>query len=166
MLKSSGKTVRAMEIIQQNEKNPPCFLTMGGLEGWKEEDRLGKVKHFGFLEDARDQALVYAAADGFLCTTLADGQPQTALESLACGTPVIAFDIGPMPDLALEGQTGILVSEVSANALADALVEQFLISDTLADMRERCRKFAVERFDLQRQTNRYVDLYERILLDE
>ena len=124
---------------------------------------LGKVKHFGFIEDPARQALMYSAADLFLCSTLADAQPQTAVESLACGTPVIAYDIGPMPELVQDGKTGFIVPEVSAESLAETLEEVLDDTEPLAEMGQYCREEAEQKYDLSEQTKKYVELYEKVL---
>ena len=154
---------KALEELQEKGEFNPMLLTMGGDEGWKSPDSLQKVHHFGYVRDADQQALIYAAADAFVCSTLADGQPQTALESLACGTPIIAFDIGPMPDLAIPGETGFLAPETTAKALR-GVIEMFLLkTDRYPAMRENCRKQALEKYDLGKQTEKYVQLYEQVL---
>jgi glycosyltransferase involved in cell wall biosynthesis len=154
---------RALEILQTVSPPAPLLITMGGEQGWDHPETLSRIQHYGFVEEAEKQALIYAAADGFLCTTLADGQPQTALESIACGTPVIAFDIGPMPGLALEGQTGMIVSPTSSEALALQIRNHLMVENNLKPLRENCRKYAQQNFDLEVQTDRYVSLYEQIL---
>jgi len=153
----------ALERIQAETGQAPWLITMGGEEGWSRPETLKKVKHFGYIRDADMQARIYSAADAFLCTTLADGQPQTALESLACGTPVVAFDIGPMPGIALEGKTGVIVTNPTAEALANTIEQHLIQGDGLSNLRESCRAFAESNFDLKVQTGKYVSLYERIL---
>jgi glycosyltransferase involved in cell wall biosynthesis len=154
-----------MEMIQAKDPKMAMFITMGESRRWKEPERLENFKHFGFIADPGKQALVYAAADAFLCTTLADGQPQTALESMACGTPVIAFDIGPMPEEILDAKTGYIVPDINPSALV-SVIETFLENDELVPVLQAyCRKQAQEKYDLDRQTNQYIRLYEGVLED-
>jgi len=153
----------AMEIIQEKDPEKAMFITMGESRRWKEPERLKNFKHFGFIEDPHKQALVYAAADVFLCTTLADGQPQTALESMACGTPVIAFDVGPMPEEVIEAKTGFIVPNQDPAALV-SVIEKFLENaDRVHKLQVNCRKQAQEKYNLDKQTNKYISLYEKIL---
>jgi len=158
--------VEALSKLQQQGKPTPMLLTMGGSKGWDQVESLEKIKDLGYVRDPEQQALVYASADAFLCTTLADAQPQTALESLACGIPIIAFDVGPMRDLAIEGKTGYIAQDTTADSLLDA-IDVFLGSG-IADMgyRENCRKEAIQKYDLVKQTEKYIDLYERILAEK
>jgi glycosyltransferase involved in cell wall biosynthesis len=154
--------VAAMQEIQ-NQQDGTGLVTMAANQGWDEAEKLARVFHLGFIPEAEKQALVYSAADAFLCTTLADGQPQTALESLACGTPVIAFNLGPMPEIVIPGKTGYLAGSPGSSDLLEAI--QYFLKDTesQSQLQAGCRKHAVKKYDLRKQTQRYIDLYEKIL---
>jgi len=155
--------LEALEGLQDGGAVTPTLITMGGKEGWDQPENLNKVEHYGYVRDPERQALIYAAADAFLCTTLADGQPQTALESLACGTPVIAFDVGPMPELVVNGKTGRIAPEISSQSLSTTIEEYYKQENLHNFMQENCRKEALEKYDLTRQTEAYIDLYKAIL---
>lgn len=157
---------KALERMQAERDSMPLLVTMGGAKGWDQPERLHNVKHLGYVRDPEQQALVYAASDVFLCPTLADGQPQTALESLACGIPIIAFDLGPMPDLAINGKTGMLVPDQTAENLQSAIEDFLERKDDFVGFRENCRREAQKKYDLERQTEKYIELYEVILADQ
>ncbi len=116
-------------------------------------------------QDGGKQALIYAAADAFLCTTLADGQPQTALESLACGTPLIAYDLGPMPELVEPGKTGYLAKTPTVRGLVNSIEEFLCDEDNWMKMQDNCRQKALVEFDLEKQTQMYIDLYENLIIE-
>ncbi|MCD6424244.1 MAG: glycosyltransferase [Anaerolineales bacterium] len=158
--------VEALEEMQEIGKTKLTLITMGGKEGWDKPEKLNKVEHYGYVRDPEKQALVYAAADAFLCTTLADGQPQTALESLACGTPVIAFDLGPMPGLVFNDKTGQIAPQATAQSLYKTIDKFLAKEDQHPFMREYCRKEALQKYDLGKQTQKYIDLYEKILKEK
>jgi glycosyltransferase involved in cell wall biosynthesis len=127
---------------------------------------LDRVKHYGYVREAEKQALIFSAADAFLCPTLADGQPQTVLESLACGTPVIVFDVGPMPDLVENDKTGRIAPDKTSQSLLVAIQEFYEQDDLHPFMQDYCRKEARQKYDLAKQTKLYVDLYEKILKEK
>jgi|GEM_PF-6679913 len=155
--------VEALEEIQATGTLKTTLLTMGSNQGWDKPETLERAVHYGFVREPEKQSLVYSAADAFLCTTLADGQPQTALESIACGTPVIAFDIGPMPGLVQNGKTGRIAKETNSQSLQNAIEDFYNQIDQHQFMQEYCRKEALEKYDLVKQTEKYIDLYEKIL---
>jgi glycosyltransferase involved in cell wall biosynthesis/mannose-6-phosphate isomerase-like protein (cupin superfamily) len=81
----------------------------------------------------------------------------SVVESMACGTPVIAFGRGSMPELIRDGSTGFIVDDV------DAAVQAVGRIDTID--RRRCRDEVEERFTCQRMAHEYVDVYHKILED-
>jgi glycosyltransferase involved in cell wall biosynthesis len=117
----------------------------------------GGVTALGRLDDDR-LALAYAAADVFLLPALAENLPNAVLESLACGTPVAAFDVGGMSDAVREGQTGRLAPAGDVPALT-AAVASLLDSDLQA----RCRALAEAEFGAAREAAAFADLYEELL---
>lgn len=113
-------------------------------------------RSLGRLDDAR-LALAYAAADVFVLPTLAENLPNTAIESIACGTPVAAFAVGGVVDAVRHGETGKLVPAGDAKALGAA------VSDLLAsDLRERCRAVAEREFAAEREARAFADLYAEL----
>lgn len=77
-----------------------------------------------------------------------------AMEAIACGTPVIAFPAGALPDIVEHGVTGFLVHTVGEMADAIHMVDGL--------DRERCRATARERFSLQRMVEGYFSYYRRL----
>jgi len=79
----------------------------------------------------------------------------SVVESLACGTPVIAFSKGALPELISHGRTGFLVSSVEE---AVEYVPKVRELD-----RKVCRQAAEERFSYQRMVQDYIRVYEQVL---
>lgn len=77
-----------------------------------------------------------------------DGLPQMLMEAMACGLPVVSTRIAGIPDLVIDGQTGVLVEPGDPAALADAL--QALLADPAraARLAEAGRAHVLETFDL------------------
>ena len=79
----------------------------------------------------------------------------SVIESMACGTPVIAFNKGSMPELIKDGENGFLVENIEE--AIEALKKVNEIS------RKRCQKTVKERFSADRMVDEYVKIYELIL---
>jgi len=76
-------------------------------------------------------------------------------EAMLCGTPVIAFNRGSMPELILNGKTGFLVNNV--NEAVESLQEIHKIS------RQVCRQWSLDQFSQEKMTKEYIGLYQSIL---
>ena len=77
------------------------------------------IKHGRLGDESLRQ--FYSAIDVFVVPSRMEGFPNTALEALACGTPVIAFDTGPMGDYLVHGETALLAEAFSASDLANQI---------------------------------------------
>ncbi|PIZ64526.1 hypothetical protein COU87_04340 [Candidatus Roizmanbacteria bacterium CG10_big_fil_rev_8_21_14_0_10_39_12] len=82
----------------------------------------------------------------------------TVIESMACGTPVVAFSNGSMPELIVDGKTGFLVDNSEAiNGLKKAIGNINQIN------RKECREHIEKNFSKERMTNKYIDAYHKTI---
>jgi glycosyltransferase involved in cell wall biosynthesis len=121
------------------------------------------VRSLGLLEDDQRIALAYAAADVYVLPALAENLPNVALESLACGTAVAAFDVGGVPDVVRDGETGLLATVGDAEALA-ARVRTLLADDDLRARLAGAGRDLMEREHTQElEARRLADLYQELV---
>ncbi len=116
--------------------------------------------HLGRVTDDHKLSLAYSAADVFVIPSLQESFGQTVTESMACGTPVVGFDAGGIPDMVRPGLTGELAPVGDAAALADRVAH--VLADPVRWRRngEICRQVAVDEYGLQLQATRYLELYQ------
>ena len=81
----------------------------------------------------------------------------SVVESMACGTPVIAFDRGSMPELIENGQNGFLVSNVNEAVASVARLQEI--------DRATCRRHVERRFTVERMIDEYINVYAMITRD-
>jgi glycosyltransferase involved in cell wall biosynthesis len=117
------------------------------------------VHAFGYIHTDSDLVRVYAAADVFALPSLEDNLPNTMLEAMSCGTPVVAFRTGGMPDVIRHGVTGILAPFGDTIALGEAILNVLLDGDAIQRMGVACRRVIEEGYRLDVQARRYVDLF-------
>ena len=122
-----------------------------------------KTHFLGYLQDEISMAIVYAAADVFVAPSLEDNLPNTVLESLSCGTPVVAFNIGGMPDMVSHKKNGYLAPGFDTTELAKGLL--WVIEDKIRwkNLSEEARNTVVQSYTLQCSASRYADLYDEVL---
>ena len=117
----------------------------------------------GLVSDERLVSLAYSTADVFVCPSLQDNLPNTVLESMACGVPVVSFNVGGLPDMVREGITGNLVPAGNISGLREAIVGILRDPARRSAMAANCRQVAVGEYSLEIQARRYISLYETIL---
>ena len=119
------------------------------------------VIHLGNINDERLMSIAYSLADVFVIPSLMDNLPNTVLESLSCGTPVIGFPTGGINDLIVHGENGLLTKEVSVDSLLET-INLFLNSICNFD-RNTIREKALNNYSQNIQANKYIKLFETIL---
>jgi glycosyltransferase involved in cell wall biosynthesis len=124
---------------------------------------LPAIHAVGYVNDPKRQAMVYSAADMFVIPSLQEGFGLTGLEALSCGTPVVGFDTGGIPDFVVDGKTGLLARVGDSTDLAEKI--NILIDDPAARRRmgARGREFVLDNFRQQRQAEQYVRLYDEVV---
>ncbi len=127
-------------------------------------DTLGiPVLSLGYTESDHQLSHYYAAANVCVLPSLEDNLPNIMLEAMSCGTPLIAFATGGIPDLVRPGQTGELVPVGDVAQLAAALRNSILQPERLAACEAQCRQAIVQNHTLVHQAQRYLDLYQTLL---
>jgi len=119
------------------------------------EPRLNAQCRFVGAVRGREKRRLLSTARCVLVPSLAtETSSLVALEALACGTPVVAFDRGALREIIEQGRTGFLVNSIEEMAQAMQACE-YIASQT-------CRETARRRFSLERMINSYFSLYERL----
>jgi glycosyltransferase involved in cell wall biosynthesis len=119
------------------------------------------IRYQGRINDERLMALAYSAADAVVIPSREDNLPNVMLESLACGTPVISFPVGGMPDVITNSFNGLLAEEVTAESLAKTIAEFF--ENPGIFKRNEISAHAGIYFSPQIQASAYIRLYKEML---
>ena len=114
----------------------------------------------GLLTDTHE---IYPALDVFVQTSRVEGMPFTVLESMACGTPVVAIGVGGVPEIIVAGTTGLLSAQGDWAGVGNAVLK--LLDDPVKkrQMGEAARKRVEESFNLDESTRRMSDLFHRLV---
>ena len=120
-----------------------------------------KVINFGSISGENELAMIYNAADVFVLPSLEDNLPNTVLESLSCGTPVVAFNIGGIPDMIRHKKTGYLAEYKNSQSLAEG-ISWIIKNKNLINISYDCRKEALEKYPLELQAKNYLTIYQKL----
>ena len=125
---------------------------------------LGLESHYmGYVHDDATLALLYSAADVLVMPGIQEVFPLTVLESLACGTPCVAFQGSGIDDLISHRQNGFLAPAANLQAFTKGIA--WVLED---ESRRQClcrnaRETVLRKFSLELVARMYSDLYEETL---
>lgn len=103
---------------------------------------------------------LYSAADVLALPSIQENYPNMILESMACGTPVVAFADGGIPEMIEDGKTGLLATSHQPESFATRLAEALSAAPS---MRGACRSVVENKSTLERMACEYADLYRSLL---
>lgn len=166
-VKGYSKLLSAMQIV--NKSYPEVYLVIVGEGDQRkalEQQALlqGLTKNVVFTGLRLDIPKVLMAFDMFALASETEGFPNAILEAMAAGLPVVATDVGGVPELILDKQTGFLVKSGDIRALAQALTS--LINDP--HLRHQLAKAGQRRiaqhFTIDQTIQKTVSLYDQLLI--
>jgi glycosyltransferase involved in cell wall biosynthesis len=112
----------ALRVLKEEAIPDVEALIFGSEYSWAIADKVPFPLHFtGKLHDSYSLVLVYSAIDVYVTPTLADNLPQTCLEAMACGVPIVGFNVGGIPDMIEHEITGYLSKYRDSNDLVKGI---------------------------------------------
>lgn len=138
-----------------------------GLLSWGQKPDLDfpdglEVKFAGSISSESEISELYSACDLFVCPSRSDNLPNTVLESLACGVPIIGSDAGGIPDMVREGETGWSFQSDNPDSCSSAIQTAIASAARWPSMKQRCREIALQDYSLQRQATSYSKLFSSL----
>ncbi|MEZ7892928.1 MAG: glycosyltransferase [Candidatus Wallbacteria bacterium] len=123
-----------------------------------------KTNYISYLYDEVSLRLLYSAADIMVVPSITENLPNTIMESLACGTPVVAFNIGGISDLVDHKINGYLASPFDENDLVNGML-WILSSDEkhYLNISNNCKTKIIKGFSLNDQSYSYLSLFKELL---
>ncbi len=143
---------------------PDLQLVIFGQHAPQSLPQLGFPVHYtGHLHDDLSLRAVYSAADAFVIPSRQDNLPNTGLEAHACGTPVVAFNAGGLPDIVEDRVTGALAEPYEPKSLASAIRWVLEDSSRLNGLGCAARQRAERLWTPARVATLYKKVYKSVL---
>jgi glycosyltransferase involved in cell wall biosynthesis len=121
------------------------------------------VRFTGGIRDRRDLARLLAAADVFVSASLMETYGLTLMEAMGCGTPVVAFRVGGIPEAAPDGQVGVLCNPLDTSALLNAIETLRFSSQFRAELGKAASELVTGRNSKTRFAAEFARLYQECL---
>ena len=143
-------------IFEQIEKcfGDACCILLVGVK----EVKKGNVICLDYVKSRDDLAKIYRTADVFVNVTHADSLPTVNLEAMACGVPVVTYDVCGSTETITE-KTGIAVQENDTEKLIDAINEIKMMG--MRTFSYECRDHILKNYNADLSYEKYINIYER-----
>jgi glycosyltransferase involved in cell wall biosynthesis len=116
-----------------------------------------------FLGVRQDVPNLLAISDLFVLPSLWEGLPNSVLEAMAAGLPVVATNVDGSPEVVVDGETGVLVPPADPVALADAICSLLQDEALRVSMAEAARTRVAECFSQEANVAAFEDLYQGLI---
>src|SRR5690554_990779 len=159
--KGFSELIQALEQINKETTNVHC-LVFGAGSLLLDQTKLPPIHLPGHLTP-KELAEVYGASDIFVIPSLHEAFGLTAIEAMACGTPVIGFNTGGIPDSVKAGKTGWLVEPGNSQDLAHHILKLTNNPASIRALSTSCFLYTQQNFSQQYEADQYKQVFDNIL---
>ena len=166
--KGQRHLVRALPLLLERVPSAHVAIAGGGeLEGQLRTlaDGLGVGERVHVLGPRRDVAAIMRAIDVFAMPSIWEGFGIVLLEAMAAARPIVASRVATIPEVVLDGETGILVPPGDPESLAEALADLAMDPEAASRMGEAGRERLRRSFSLEKMVGATESLYEELLTE-
>jgi sugar transferase (PEP-CTERM/EpsH1 system associated) len=165
-LKDHATAVRTIKRVAARHPEVRLILVGDGPEQEKIQAEIRRCdlgRHIRLLGLRNDVGRLLHAADVFLLTSISEGIPLTAIEAMNAGLPVVATRVGGLPEIVVQGRTGVLAPSRDDEELADCILRLAADPALRAAMGRAGRERARAVFSQSRMHQQYLELYQEML---
>jgi colanic acid/amylovoran biosynthesis glycosyltransferase len=168
VVKNLGVLIRSCGLLRDRGIAFRCMLVGDGpcraeLETLSAQLALSELVQFAGFATQEEVLHYWQSASLGVLTSDNEGMPVCLMEAAACGVPVVATCVGGIPELVIDGQTGLLTPPGDARALASALERLLVDSDLRKRFGAAARKRAEAKFSVVNQVDQLIELWSHIL---
>ena len=151
-----------VSAISQLKRDDVIIVLFGGDISDEEKKQLKyPIYSFGYIYDEYSTILLYNTADVFVIPSLAENFPNTILESLACGTPVVGFNVGGIPDLVIHNETGYLAKYKDNLDLANGI--NWILDNEILFPSCKLHNYVIEHYSYKKITKQHKNYIHNLL---
>jgi glycosyltransferase involved in cell wall biosynthesis len=152
--------LEAMKLYRQSHSDLPSIILYGSQNHDVKIDGF-EIIHSGFLSQ-NELIAYYQASDIYVITSVEDNLPNTVMEAIACGLPVLSFETGGIPEMVQHLQSGYIAKYKSIEDICNGL-DVLLHSADLNQMSQNARNYCLENFSEKVIAEKYTKKYQSLL---
>ena len=149
--------------LDQNDKEY-LFVVFGAEQPHDKPEFGMKTRYMGTLTDDAALTVLYSSADVMVVPSKTENLPNTVMESMACGTPVVAFRIGGIPDLISHKVNGYLANPFDTSDLAKGIKWITNSDGDYEGISEKCRDKVLNEYAIEIISEQHKKLYSELLV--
>ena len=161
--KGGDLLLQALRQLPASLKKEVLLITIG--EGGKKLSQAIDMEmlHYGYTSSDQLKVILYSAADIFVFPSRLETFGIVLQESMACGTPLVAFKTGGVPDVVRPGITGYLAKTEDPRDFCQGIVKLLEDQHLREQMGRHCRAISVQEYSLERYAQKYLEVYHELL---
>ncbi len=155
----------AVDVLKQHPDTKFLFVGGGPKETEIRQEIAAKGLRNKFILTGTRQDIpeILNSMDIFVLPSQMEALGQAIAEAMAAGLPVVASNVGGIPELALDGKTGYLVPHSDSKALASAINKLLANPRTAKEMGQAGQKYVQQKFDCRHMIDKTAQLYRQLL---
>ena len=158
--------LQALELLKERiDPSKMCLVTFGPKQYLDifSKEIIFPICQLGYIHDEALLSSVYSSADIFMVPSLEDNLPNVMLESMACGTPVVGFNTGGIPDIITAHKTGLLAEVKNAEELSQKIEYMIAHPKEREVMGVNAIQLVRQKYAAEIQAEAYLKLYKMLL---
>ena len=158
--------INALPLILEHFPDVHYLIVGDGSYGITLKDlalALSLQDHITFAGHRTDIPNLLACSDIFVLPTLGDALPTVLIEALAAGKPIVASDVGGVPEIIDNGVDGLLVQPGDSSKLANACLQLLKNTEQVSQMIQAGNQTVLQRFDVDMQIKQLSKIYEELV---
>lgn len=144
---------KAYQLLDEEEYT---IVTIGKEN--KDFSQRSNILELGYIKDMSLLASIYRSVDVFINPSYKETFGLSTIEALCCGTPVIGFNTGIIPEIIVDGKNGFFLQEQEETILYNAILKVFNQTWDRAAISQE----AIDVFNLDRQAEKHFQLYNQL----
>lgn len=152
--------IKSIKLIEDQNIE---YVVFGGAKVDLGEKINNKIHYIGHVGDDVTLRLLYCSADVTAMPSIQENLSNTIMESMSCGTPVVAFDIGGNSDFIINNVNGYLSIPFDFVDFSRGII--FLLNSLNGDISSKSRNKTLDCFDARKISKKYLNLYESVIDD-